>query len=548
MRSAGENRTRIDWNQFRALLRVSITMDFRGHRGLNPQHRRKLSPLWWSLIFYTFMSIGLSAGLVAVATPFLYSLLIFSYSMVMAVFSVILEFSNSIINPDDGDIIGFRPINSKTYFTARLCNLMFYVWMITTALCLFPAFIGMAVKGMPLYFPAVFYPAALLANMTAAAFVVWVYTGLLQIMPYSKFKDFLAHLQIIFSFLLFFSYQLIPRLAGRFISKGQDITSSWLYAAPPAWFAGGLQLLINRARPMDPVLGLTALAAMLLLFMAAFRKISVNYARRIAELQTGGADSKPNAATPAVTVRKGKPSLIPALLCRTAAAAAGYRMTVLMLKRDRSVKMSVYPLLGMPFAFIALAILEGDLRNPFTEGIFGEGGTYGNMVLFFIFFMAYSLFNVMLYADDWKASWIFQAAPVSSPGQLFYGLKLAVYMRALCPFLGLLFIVYAVQFNPLHALQLVLMFAGFGYLSLAMASLLAKDYPFSRPRQRGDRSRTFAAMLIIAPLFGIIMLFFALLKINPLFWWLYMALTVPAIWAAETVSQKRLNRTFRSAA
>ncbi|MBN2414359.1 hypothetical protein JXO52_00880 [bacterium] len=551
MRETGEKqRERIDWRQFRALLRVSITMDFRGHRGLNQQQRKKISPLWWSMIFYALMSMGLSGGLVPVATPFLYTFLILSYSMVMVVFSVILEFSNSIINPDDGDIMGFRPINSRTYFSARLCNLLFYVWMISTALCLFPAVIGLGVKGMPPFFPLVFYPVALLANWTAAAFVVWVYTGLLQIMPYSKFKDFLAHLQIIFSFLVFFSYQLVPRLAGRFIQAGEDITASWLHFAPPAWFAAGVQLLVGRGREIDPALALTAVAVMLLLFFLAFRNISVGYARRIAELQSQGEGRKrdPAAAGRGIRPARTRESLLPALLCTTPAARAGYRMTVTMLKRDRSVKMSVYPLLGMPFAFIALALIEGDLQNPFTEGMFSGEGTYGNIVMFFIFFMAYTLFNVMLYADDWKAAWIFQAAPLSSPGQLFYGLKLAVYLRALCPFLALLFIVYALNFGPIHAGMLVLMFAGLGHLSLSLASLLAGDFPFSKPRVRGDRTRTLTALLIIAPLFGLLMFFFALLKVNPLFWWLYMALMIPAAWGAEKIARKRLDRKFARAA
>ncbi len=532
--------------QLRVLLATSIRLDFRGHRGFG-QQKRKIPPLFMSMLFYFFMSIGLAGGLVSLATTFSYSLLILSYSMVMVIFSVMIEFGNTIVNPEDGDILTFRPITSRTYFLARLFNLIFYVCLIGGSLVLVPSLLGIALKGAPVWFPLIFIPVTVLGNIAAASLVVLVYTGLLQILPYQKFKDLLAYLQVVFSFFVFFSYQFVPRLAGRFFQEGIDIQGKWLYWAPPAWFAGAVQICLGRAAPKDYLLGAEALIASILLCVVAFRKISLQYSHRIANLQAGSAEKSVSEKKRSKAVKAFHVSALSRLFLRTSTSIAGYQLGLNMIRRDRTVKMTVFPMLGIPLAFLALAIIEGEMNDPFASGGMFQGGTYGNMVIFFVFFMVQSLLTGLLYSSDWKAAWVFHVAPLSSPTDIFTGLKVAIFLRGLLPFYFILFLIYSIYIPPLHALQLVILLIGFGLLSLSMATFFIKEYPFSKPRVRGERTRNMAFLFVVAPIFGLFIAFFYLLHYGDFIWWIYLILVVTLWFSLEHWASRRLNKSLRRA-
>ena len=80
------------------------------------------------------------------------------------------------------------------------------------------------------------------------------------------------------------------------------------------------------------------------------------------------------------------------------------------------------------------------------------------------------------------------------------------------------------------------------------AALMIKDYPFSKFKQKGERSKNLMVIFVIAPLFGFIALLFYLLKYGPLVYWGYVALMLPMMWLFEYLSQKRLNKKLRYSA
>ena len=47
--------------------------------------------------------------------------------MVMVFFAVLHEFDIILINPDDMEIIGYRPVHSKTFSAAKLANFVIYI-------------------------------------------------------------------------------------------------------------------------------------------------------------------------------------------------------------------------------------------------------------------------------------------------------------------------------------------------------------------------------------------------------------------------------------
>jgi hypothetical protein len=226
--------------------------------------------------------------------PFLYGFLVLSYSMVMTAFAVLLEFGTSIVHPDDSDVLGGLPIPPRTIFLARLINLLFYTFLIGTCLCLPPALFGLAVRGEPKSFPLVFFPVSLAANLAAASSMVLVYTLLLRLMRKERAKDAIAGMQIVLSFVVFFSYQVAAGF-GKTSFYGEDPAGSWLYALPSAWFAGAVQTLLKTGRPIDIHLALCALVGTVFLFGILFRNSSFDLAQ-VGDGKGTSRSSKPAAA------------------------------------------------------------------------------------------------------------------------------------------------------------------------------------------------------------------------------------------------------------
>jgi len=454
-----------------------------------------MSPIIRSLIFHGMMGVFLAGNLAPRATPFFYTLLILSYSMVMMVFSVILELGNTIINPDDADVLGHRPISPRTYFLARLFNLLIFIAFMGSALCFLPSLIGIAISGNGWLYAPVFFFVSLLANVTVGAAVLLVYTLLLRIMHYEKMKDMLAYLQIGFAFILFFFYQFIPRLA--FASDHMHpFSEHWLYAVPSAWFSGLVHFLQGNAETEFQLLAGTGIAVAVLLASVAFRRISLQYAGLVAELQVQSEGRKN---------RKGKfrqsakPGKLSGLLGKE--SAAGFRLVNIQIKRDRSVKLSLYPVFGIPLAMVLLAIIEGGLPDPFTTPLLAQGG-YTPMIQGFMFFMIYFFVKGIAYSQHWEASWLFHAAPVTSPGQFYQGVKLALLIRLMMPFFIIITIIYMTQIPVSHALRHALTLLLLGLNAFSFVTLLVREFPFSKKRERGERAQRFAFLIVVLPFLG----------------------------------------------
>ena len=333
----------IDWFQFKHLLLISIKMELRENRSIAVRKNKKLPPLLSSLIFYAGMGLILAANLVTKVNPFMYSLLILAYTMVMSGFSVILEFGNSILNPDDWDVLIHRPVNSKTYFLAKLANLLFYVILITSAMSTLPALLGIGVKGNNLFFPFIFIPVSFIANITTACFVIIIYTLLVQKINYQKFKDIIAYCQIGFSLLLFLFYQMIPRLGNDFFLTDKTKLHSWLYLIPPAWFTGFIQIIYNQTSNINCQLGLIGISISAVFIIFAFKKISLQYAGLIANINTATEPRSPGITRKYLFREKNIFLQFFRSLLKNPESTAGFDLTTAMCKKDRSVKMGIYP-------------------------------------------------------------------------------------------------------------------------------------------------------------------------------------------------------------
>lgn len=531
----------VDWDQFKVLVGVSIRLDFRSHQGMG-SHRRRLSPIFRSLIFYGIMGGSLAGSLVLRTTPFLFSLLTLSYSMAMMAFAVILEFGNTIVNPEDAEILAYRPIGSRTYFLAKLCNLLFYVLLMGSALCLLPSFLGVFVQGSQWFFPFVFYPVAMMANLATASFVVLIYTALVKVMPYERFKDVLAYIQMGFTFLLFLSYQMIPRLSREFIREGAELSGIWLYVTPPSWFAGCVQVLSGSGDMTHVQLSILAVIATSILVLFSFRRISLEYAHHIAILQAGSGTKAKAEPVGRVSVEEGFVGYLARKFLRTPETIAGFRLAMNMIRRDRSVKMAMYPVFGFPLAFLLLAIVEGEFLDPFVNPPFSGQNNMSTMVVFFVFFMVYFFVMGMVIHKEWEASWLFHVAPIASPARFYRGVKISIFTRLILPFFILLGLIYGTQIPIVHGIKYVFSLFLFSLVAFSAISFFIKDFPYSKKPAKGDRIQRFSFLLFVMPFFMLTLFIQTLIFNNTMAWWIEQLFMLLLFLTLEFFVGKKLDR------
>jgi len=74
--------------------------------------------------------------------------------MIVTASSVIVEFNEIVLDPDDWQIIGHLPFPLRTYAAARVTNLMAYVLLTIASVSFFPMIIGVGLRDSGWWVPA----------------------------------------------------------------------------------------------------------------------------------------------------------------------------------------------------------------------------------------------------------------------------------------------------------------------------------------------------------------------------------------------------------
>ena len=469
----------IDRQQYRALVRASLLMDFRGHP--LAKRSKSQSPVR-ALVIMTavqlFCSMALALG--ALRARLALEVLALAYSTTLCATAMLADYSAQLLLPDDADILAHRPIDSRTLFAARVTNVLFYVTLVGLSLNLPPAILGIAVGG--LKFPLIFLPVAFLADYVATGAVLAVQALLLRVLDRERFKDVLAYVQGALGLLVFASYQFVPGLSRPLSGELAD-APTWMLALPPGWFAGLVELGLGKHGPV--VLGLAglALAISVVALPLALRRIASQYGEEPIRMQV------------AARVERVAPSRLARIagLGLVGPARAGFNLAWAQLARERTLKMQMIPILLLPVAMLAGIGMDRQARlgDPFAPGTWPMYiATYVSVML-----LAF-LTRYLRYSPYSDASWIFTISPLDRPADLWRGARRALLFRLVGPIVLVLSTVLAFLIPPLHALAHVAVAAASGVFLASLFALGQKDLPFSLPRQRAAGGR------LVATIFG----------------------------------------------
>lgn len=482
----------IDRQQLKALLKCYWRLSTRGRVARAMGRGGKPRSLIFVIVMYLVM--GLFTGMIAFSPLidlFTYTLIVHGMTFFIVGMAVTSESGDILFNANESDVLVHRPIHPRTLLLAKMINLIGFTLILATALNLFPTMFGLAIAGTRPWYPLVHLMSMVVLCIFCAAAVVCAYGLVIRFLDREKFDNFAAWSQVAMSILFIGGYQVVPRLLQRFEGFSLKPYARYLFALPPAWFAG-LDSSIAGDLPAGALLALIGLGVTALLAYIAIGKLSPSYGEGLATI----AESRSSTPTSA-RVRKRRALRNPLLRwwLRDPIELWSFRLAGAYMRRDRDMKLRLYPSLTIFLAFPLISLM--DRHN---------GGFSAFVPLLTVWMMGMLPFQAMQtlqMSQHYLAADIFAIAPLQSAAPVFHGVRKATILYLLFPALAIDVLLIAVLApGGLLGLQLALP----GLIAIPLISLapgVFEDYlPLSRPASRGEQSSrnlglTFSSMILM---------------------------------------------------
>jgi ABC-2 type transport system permease protein len=499
----------IDARQLRTLLGVYLKLDLRSGKAMLRQGKKENLTSNRALlsILLMYMVSGLVIGLFVFvhADVFFFSLIASSYTFALIALAVITESGNVIFNENEPDIIGHLPITSRTLFAAKTLNLFLFALLLAAAVNFFPTIFGMWATGSSVLFGLAHIISAFFVSVFATVLVVTSYGLLMRYVDKEKFNNIIAYAQTALTIIFIFSYQLLPRLMEQFEFNSAETFGKYFYYFlfyPPAWFSGLTLLLMGQVNRFSLALAAIGLLMLGIVGFVALRKIAGGYSSFVSRLAFDSSE----VVVPKAGILKSSRDLtqakrsgglagIKALWLRNGVECAVFDLVSSYIKRDREIKVRLYPTFAYFVVFPVLGLLSNELSDPFFNSRFVFGALVGGAMISFVMMSAT---EVLLFSEHYAAAYVFRVAPVESLSYIHRGVRKATFVYFAIPGALILFLFYSVIWrNPWHAFLIIAPWLIITP-SFAMFSFLRREIiPLSRKYQKGQQSARSMAIFFV---------------------------------------------------
>ncbi|MBD3258306.1 hypothetical protein GF377_07720 [candidate division GN15 bacterium] len=490
------NGHRVDYGQVRTLVRFSIKRAWRGTT--NPfmamQHKTSRFPgMLAVLLLNGFFSILLVMAFDAADSLFGGLVLAGLGSMALVGLQVLLEYSHIIITPDDYDVISPHPVNSRTFYVAKLVHFMTFVAILSAATSLLPGIFASVFHRDIVALPLVLVH-FLVSNTFAALLMISFFSLAIRVLKRRTMERVLGYIQVGFLLTMYLGY-FVAASEIRNLLEGIDVrTIGWLKISPTYWFATPIKLLSEGWDGSDALLGAIGLAALVLLGTIVLSRLSLSYAESISKSDERML-SKPRRKIPIVSD-----------LWRRFARPEDQAILALVraqYKHDMRFRLNVIWIL--PYALLVRLYewYRGQTQfDPFNIP------TDSDIEAGFLLPMAIALLPFVLHAalrssKSWQAAWVFHASS-SDPLRLVLAAKRLITILFILPLCVYFFGIYAYLWgHPLHAFLHTVTVLVVSLNGLSLLNLLSAGLPFADENPYGQYSVALVSTIPIMILIGV---------------------------------------------
>jgi hypothetical protein len=482
----------IDRVQLRALLRAYWQMSARGLAIMRNKEGMP-SSLAYVLVSYFVFGGLLSLSAFAHVDAFSYALMFDCFTFFIVGMAALVESNDVLFDPNEEEVLLHRPILPGTLLAAKACALIGFTWMLAAALNFFPTFVGLASHGARFWLPIVHVGSTALLVVFTCAAIVCAYGVVLRWFGRERLDNIAVYAQLVM-LALFFGVQSVP---GLMLQHSEGKFPSALLALPPAWFAAIDATLAGDVTAIEVrIAACAALISTVVLAWFAVGKLAAPFSEVASR---GGLVGAPEQS--ASTDRGGDSSLrtrnwdpITRLWVRGRIEQAAFSLATAYIRRDREIKLRLYPQFGMFLMFMVWALAERTQSRSHTA--------------LFMLVMApiipMMVVETLRMSSHHAASDLFRYAPLSSADGLFHGVRKAAILLVQLPIVAMG--IALIAFKPgadAQSLELVLPIV----LAMPTLSLLpgaiGSFMPLSQPPRRGEissRNTGLTVMMIIAGL------------------------------------------------
>lgn len=485
----------IDPVQFRALLLLSLRVDFRtglfnaSRKKKSGKRRKGLPGLWQIPLFYGFLGLVMSFTIIENSNEFFTGSVLIAIGMFAVAMSVLVEFQSVIVSPEDFHILSPRPVNSRTFFAARMSNLMIYIGVMTLAIGIIPAILYTFLDGFRPLLGLASLAGMFGASVLITLAIIFLYVNLMRWVHPKKLKRIFSYLQLVLSFLVYGSGMIFSTMLNSGALSDVMMTQEpWTLLLPSTWFVS-LMLIVTGEASFTTTLSIgfgVGLTAMLLVY--SYGKLSLEYASLLSRLSevTEPIRASGKIAGPLGWFRHGE-GRAAALLIHN------------QFKHDHKFRMAVLAIVPLTLLYLLTGLAEGSgLADPFVEP--SRHVQKANLLYFAMAFFPVLLMASLGRSDSYQASWIFYVTP-SDKGKIVLAVKDVLVIFFIFPYVLGLGVVFSIFFESfLNVLIHVFMLGIISHLILQVLVVTNPFLPFSRPVRKGERTAGVFVGIIVAAL------------------------------------------------
>lgn len=487
----------INYQQLKTLLVVYFKQDFRSGKSFLRNDAKEYATSNLALLsmlgIYVFVGFSTAIFAFAGADLFLYSVVSTSVTFVVVSLAIVAESSNVIFNESEADIIGHLPINSTTLFAAKVLNIFFFTLLLALAANLLPTIAGVWSKGSNNFFPVAHLLSSVLTALLATALAMTTYGLLMRFISKERFNNFIAYAQTGLSMFLILGYQLLPRLMDKDHIAIPPSSRKFLLLYPPAWFSGITLVVLGKVDWFSLTLAALALMSLFFFGVLALRKVAAGYSAFVTRLAYDANTRAPRQAAGAegATARTSSRFFewCKAIWLRNPVERAVFDLVGVYLKRDREIKVRLYPSFSYLILFPLMGLFTGGLEDPFLNPKFTFNSLAGAAMIPFVASVAA---ETILFSEHYQAAYIFRVAPIANLSYIRRGLRKATQAYVALPGAFVLLILYTLLWKSLlHAFLLLVPWLMLTP-AIMMFSFFRREFlPLSRKYRKGQQSARF---------------------------------------------------------
>lgn len=490
-----------DTEQLRALLDVKLKLDDRRPAGFGRQRNTKNAKHRFAIFFGMLVSFATGViyifPLIIIEDPLSGLWLFYTMFLFLLSLTLISDFSTILIDTRDKYIVLPQPVSDRTFLLSRILHIFIYLFRMVLPMSL-PGWV--TISALYDWKAALLFPIPLLLLVFTALFVVMgVYLLLLRLSSPGKFKEWLSYFQIGFSIIVFGAYYLVPRAMDVSALKYYDVSvHTWILFTPSFWLAAIYSWIIPfKTAILLPMFAVPAICLPLVLIWLTVRYLAPQFGSRIVHLDAVEAE----AGSLGRKRSKGKTSTVriaeslATWLNRRPEAQAGFLMAWIQTGRSRSFKMKVYPMFAyVPIYFVYLMMQS---RRPLHEVWEQLPHTGKHIILLYMscIVMLQALAHVTI-SDQYKASWIYWASPIHSPGAIMAGSFKVIWIKFFFPFFTLISMFILALWGLAAGADLLLALVNVTLFAVFIARFIYRRFPFSQLEQTTKNGSKFLKSML----------------------------------------------------